>query len=165
MRLLILAGAILMFSAVAFGFSSTTAPIQAELDNQSGEVQAQQQACNGLGVGEVDYNTSVEGQTLSFQGTFCAPNIGYTLDTSNITVEDNDVTARASISRPQGITGPAVTPMNFEASRDLEPGDYSLEVRIEVEGEQNISESSDLTVERPRTGMMQRIRAFFSGIF
>lgn len=154
-------GALLLVSAVAYGFSSSTAPIQ----SQSETIRVQQQNCNGLDVGEVDYNTSVEGQTLNFQGMFCAPNIGYTLESSDIVVEDSRVTARAVISRPQGITGPAVTPMDFEASEDLEPGDYDLEVRIEVEGEQNISDNSDLTVERSRTSIMQRIRSFFSGLF
>jgi len=165
MRLLVLAGTVFLLSAVAFGFSSTTAPIQAESDNQSGEVKAQQEACNGLEVGEVDYNTSVEGQTLNFQGMFCAPNIGYTLEESDISVEDSNITARAEISEPQGITGPAITPMNFKASENLEPGDYNLEISVEVEGHQNISENTDLNVERPKMGMIQRIRSFISGLF
>lgn len=150
-----------MVSAVAYGFSSTTAPIQ----SQSETTQVQQQACNGLEVGEVDYNTSVEGQTLNFQGMFCAPNIGYNLESSDIVVEEDDVTVRANISSPRGVSGQAIKPVSFEASRDLEPGDYNLEVRINVEGYQNISDNTDLAVERPSTGMMQRIRSFFSGLF
>ncbi len=148
-----------LFLGLSLGFSSSTATIQSQSEG------IQQQACKGLEVGEVDYNTSVEGRTLNFQGMFCAPNIGYNLESSDIVVEEDDIKARANISRPQGLSGQAIKPVSFEASTDLEPGDYNLEVRIDVEGYPNISNNTDLTVERPDTGMMQRIRSFFSGLF
>lgn len=157
MRKFLLSLAVVLLAVGVYGYTSSTVPIQAEAQ--------QQQACNGLDVGEVDHNTSVEDRVLTLEGVFCAPNIGYTLESSDISVDGEDVSASVFISSPQGITGPAVTPVKFNASETLEPGEYDLEVRIEVEGRHNISDSSDLVIEGQQRSLMQRIRAFFSGLF
>lgn len=157
MRRVLLGFAMILLAAGAYGYTSSTVPIQAEAQ--------QQQACNGLDVGEVDHYTSVEDRVLTLEGVFCAPNIGYTLENTDISVDGKDVSASVFISRPQGITGPAVTPVKFNASETLEPGEYDLEVRIEVEGRHNISDNSDLVIEGEERSFMQRIRAFFSGLF
>lgn len=157
MRRLFLASALILLITGVYGYTSSTVPIQAEAQ--------QQQACNGLEVGEVDYNTSVEDRTLNFKGVFCAPNIGYAMEESSINVEDDTVNAYARISTPEGVTGPAITPVRFSESRELSPGSYDLETRIEVEGRHNISDSSEIEIEGENRTFMQRIRAFLSGLF
>lgn len=148
---------LLLLITGVYGYTSSTVPIQAEAQ--------QQDACNGLEVGEVDHNTSVEDRVLTLDGVFCAPNIGYTVETSEISVEGDEISAYVSILRPDGVSGPAVTPVRFNSSETLEPGSYDLDVRIEVDGHHNISDRSGLTIEGEKQGFMQRIRAFFSGLF
>lgn len=148
--------AAILLATGALGYSSTVTPIQAE---------AQQQACNGLDVGGVDHSTSVEDRVLTLEGVFCAPNIGYALENSDISVDGEDVSASVFISSPQGATGPAVTPVRFNASETLEPGEYDLNVKIEVEGKHNISDNSDIVIEEESRSLVQRIRAFFSSLF
>lgn len=157
MRRLFLASALILLLTGVYGYTSTTVPIQAD--------SPQQQACNGLDVGEVDYSTSVEDKVLDFEGVYCAPNIGYTLESSDISIEGNQISASAFISRPEGITGPAVTAVRFNESKALEPGEYNLEISVEVEDKHDISESSEIVVEGESKSLMQRIKAFFSGLF
>lgn len=161
MKLSTLALATLLLVTGTYAFMSQTVPVQESSDSND----QQQRACNGLGVGEVDYNTSVEDRVLAFEGLFCAPYIGYSLQGSGIDVEGENVTAYADISAPQGVSGPAVKPIRFNASEELESGDYRLKIQIAVENRSSISKSSDLTIERENTPIMQRIRAFFSGLF
>ena len=145
----------------AYAFTSQTMPVQ-----DSSEPSAQQmQACDGLEVSETDYNYSVEDKVLAFEGLFCAPNIGYNLQDSGIDVEGENVTAYADISAPQGVSGPAVTPVRFNASEELEPGEYNLEVRVKVENEVNISDTTDLSIEREKTSVMNRVRNWFRSFF
>ena len=153
-QLFLLSIALLLISGV-YSYSSSTVPIQGEVK--------QQQVCNGIDVGEIDYNTTVKNRTVNFEGVFCAPNIGYTLEESNITVEQDTVKAYARISAPDGVTGPAVTPVRFKESRQLSPGTYLLETRIEVESYHNISETTDIKISGEKRSFIARIKAFFAG--
>lgn len=145
----------------AYAFTSQTVPVQ-----ESGEPSAQQmQACDGVEVGEADYNYSVEDRVLAFEGLFCASNIGYNLQDSGIDVEGENVTAYADISAPQGVSGPAVTPVRFNASEELEPGEYNLEIRVEVENELNISDNTDLSIESEEGSIVSRLRNWFRSLF
>ncbi len=99
----------------------------------------------------VDQQTS--GAELTYEGTYTAPNAGYSVVTEDITVDGNQVDVTFALEQSDDLAAQVVTPVTFNASESLDAGDYDITVALDVDGETVHEESDSLVVEDTETTM------------
>lgn len=92
-----------------------------------------------LDVGEVVINEDVDVReddgTLTVSGTYMASDAGYQVVSEELTLEDGEVHATFEIERTGDMAAQVLTPVDFEASLDLDRGSYDLVTDVTVDNE------------------------------
>ena len=162
MRFVVLGALVLIASGLVLGFSSSTTPIQEESVQEP-----QDSSCNGISVGEAGTNVSVNESELTVEGVYCARTIGYNLVNQSIEDNGDSIDATVMIEGPEGFTGPAITPVEYNISEDLTEGSYDVNYEVLVDDEVIESGSESIQIGEPveSSSVFKRVSSWFFNLF
>jgi len=149
--------AVILILGLSLGFSSSTVFVQSESSE-----------CNGVEVGGVYANISVNGSKVSVEGLYCANTGGYGLLEQGISQDGDEINAVFRLKSPSDneFVTQAITPIRFEASDGYEDGQYDLNYEILLDEEVIESNSSSIQIgESESPGIMALLRDWLLGLF
>jgi len=151
---------ILLFTGLAIGFSTSTAPVQ------------QESSCNGTSVGEASAEVFVDENEVGVGGVYCANTGGYSVVEENLTEDDGVINASIVIEEPgeDEMVTQAITPVEFSVSDEFAQGSYNVNYSIileetELESGSETVEVENNQVEETEGGVVVSIRRWLSGLF